>query len=299
MLNIKNLMFFKLEMNDTYNTEIKGQTEDYCFETKCELPNFKSQFWQFENNEYHIPIKIKECNSSKYIYQYKESNNFKSCYTPYCEPSCKNNGLCINDNICNCKDTKKTGKFCSDNYKMERVKVYDIIIMIITSLLIINSIGFIIKVYIYQNDQIIKGALIIIFEVADGHKTVTVLIEKENIYEYIDCQRSSLTILSNILNFAIMAIGYYLTYSTRNLQNQFKESLLIIIDEMNLSLTVKDYFNTIGPLLYSISTIFDIFYHKFKIIKERIKVENNMMKVIENRKEYEYQRRFDNYSKVF
>ncbi|OUM61678.1 hypothetical protein PIROE2DRAFT_12273 [Piromyces sp. E2] len=41
VLDIKNLMFFKLEMNDTYNTEIKGQTEDYCFETKCELPNFK------------------------------------------------------------------------------------------------------------------------------------------------------------------------------------------------------------------------------------------------------------------
>ncbi|OUM61679.1 hypothetical protein PIROE2DRAFT_12274 [Piromyces sp. E2] len=138
-----------------------------------------------------------------------------------------------------------------------------------------------------------------IYEVAYGHKTVTVLMEKENIYEFIDCQRSGLTILSNVLNFVIMAIGYYLTYSTRNLQKQFKESLLIIIERWNVSLIIKDYFNTIGPLSYSISTIFDIFYPKFKMIKKRLDDENSIIHNFESRKEYEYQRRFDYYSKAF
>ncbi|ORX46588.1 hypothetical protein BCR36DRAFT_585064 [Piromyces finnis] len=77
------------------------------------------------------------------------------------------------------------------------------------------------------------------------------------------------------------------------------ESLLILIDSQNVSLVVKDYFNTIGPLLYSISTIFNIFYPKFRMMKERIKNENIILNDYEKKKEYEYQRRFDDFSRIF
>jgi len=77
------------------------------------------------------------------------------------------------------------------------------------------------------------------------------------------------------------------------------EGILLIIDSQNMSLIIKDYFNTIGPLLYSVSVIYDIFYPKFKMIYKRIKNETYLMKDYENKKEYEYQRRFDDYSRAF
>lgn len=45
MLSIEDLIFFKLEINDTYNAEIIGQTENYCLGTDCILPNFKSKIY--------------------------------------------------------------------------------------------------------------------------------------------------------------------------------------------------------------------------------------------------------------
>ncbi|ORX46589.1 hypothetical protein BCR36DRAFT_296896, partial [Piromyces finnis] len=243
-------------------------------------------------------------------------------YIPRCEPSC-NSGICVNDNICNCDNTLKTGKTCNDFYKLKRVKTYDIIIRIISSILIINSIIVIMKIYIYKNDEVIKGGgknflililigtilnyiyiylrtikrqhlnclflditkqigfslvfgsilvktlriycalqnrikkislrtetmyfiiflimafhitLIMIFELIHGHKTIVIQISQSKTYEYRECEKSNLTIISNILNFIIMAIGYYLTYSIRHIQNQYKE--VSIIYELFLLTTI-------------------------------------------------------------
>ncbi len=33
------LVFFKVEINDTSNTQVIGQTQDYCWEDRCTFPS--------------------------------------------------------------------------------------------------------------------------------------------------------------------------------------------------------------------------------------------------------------------
>ncbi|OUM69447.1 hypothetical protein PIROE2DRAFT_2533 [Piromyces sp. E2] len=123
-LTYDQLMFFKVEINDTYNTEIIGQTTNFCWENECTFPllkivgnpgNYKmklelktfGQFNNFKNNFVEINLTIENCNSS-YILQNIEHTFLKSCYIPVCDPPC-NSGKCVNNNVCNCHDTYYTG----------------------------------------------------------------------------------------------------------------------------------------------------------------------------------------------
>ncbi|OUM67464.1 hypothetical protein PIROE2DRAFT_5102 [Piromyces sp. E2] len=58
----------------------------------------------------YIDFIISPCytNSSTYIYKDKDNINLKSCYIPICNPPCYA-GRCINDNVCNCEETKFKG----------------------------------------------------------------------------------------------------------------------------------------------------------------------------------------------
>ncbi|OUM56463.1 hypothetical protein PIROE2DRAFT_18930 [Piromyces sp. E2] len=148
------LIFFTLEMNDP-GAKYLGQTTNYCFGTECVLPSFKGKYSPFENNIYPLKINIKECNTTIYKYGHRESNYIKSCYIPVCELSC-NSGECVSDNFCNCENTGYIGKTCSEREKLKRLKAYDIIIIIISSLLIGLSILLIGRVLFYKTDVVIK-----------------------------------------------------------------------------------------------------------------------------------------------
>ncbi|KAG4108227.1 hypothetical protein H8356DRAFT_1069033 [Neocallimastix lanati (nom. inval.)] len=112
-IEFNEFMFFGIESNDTYNVELKGQTQSYCWGDSCEFPSVKiignpgkykirlkintfGKFFQFKDNYVDIPVEVKTCNDP-YINQYKESNKIKSCYKPKCDFGC-NTGSCVNIN---------------------------------------------------------------------------------------------------------------------------------------------------------------------------------------------------------
>ncbi|ORX51373.1 hypothetical protein BCR36DRAFT_582922 [Piromyces finnis] len=413
-LILDDLVFYTLEMNDTSNTKFIGQTTNYCFKNECVLPGFRiignpgdyilnvkishfGKFTKFQNNTYPLKIKIKECNNLEYKYGYRESSYLKTCYQPVCEPKC-NTGKCVSDNYCNCENTGFTGKACNEYFKLERMKSYNIIIMIITSILVILSLYIMVKVLLYRNDLVIKEGggknflliiligtllnyiyimlitvnrshikclfldvtkqlgfslvfgtitikslriyyaistrlnkkriktdtmyflilliiilhliLIFVYEIFNEYKIVIELTSDNK--EYMKCKKSKKTFTSKVINLVILSAGSFLTYSIRNLKSEFKEDmtltiyiyiiieiLLIIIDYQNVSPITIDLFNTIGPLLYSATSLYDIFYSKFQIIRKRDRKELKLQKANERRKLYRVQRLFDDYQSFF
>ncbi|ORX46593.1 hypothetical protein BCR36DRAFT_372055 [Piromyces finnis] len=157
-VHLEEIFFFKLELKDQINTKLIGQTTNYCFGTECVLPNFRGKFSPFKNNEYSIDFTINQCNVNGEVYKnnaYRDSPILKSCFIPKCEPSCIN-GLCINDNVCNCTNPLFTGNTCSEYYELKRIKSYDIIMRVISSILMIHAIYLIVKVIIYRKHDVIK-----------------------------------------------------------------------------------------------------------------------------------------------
>ncbi|OUM63841.1 hypothetical protein PIROE2DRAFT_9583, partial [Piromyces sp. E2] len=173
-INLNDLVFFfKLEMDDTSNTKIIGSTTDYCLGTECVLPNFRiignpgnykliiklvtyGAYSSFDNSEIEIDIIISECNTTKYKYQEIEHKNLKSCYEAVCDPMCIN-GECVNNNVCDCKETHFKGKLCDEHYALERIKTIDYLIFIISIILILLSVILIIGIVIYRNNTTIKA----------------------------------------------------------------------------------------------------------------------------------------------
>jgi len=75
---------------------------------------------------------------------------------PTCSISC-NNGKCVNDNVCDCSKTTFTGLYCDEHYKVERIKIFDILYRIIAIIITIITILCIFGIYRYKNNPIIKG----------------------------------------------------------------------------------------------------------------------------------------------
>jgi len=74
------------------------------------------------------------------------------------------------------------------------------------------------------------------------------------------------------------------------------ELFLIIIPNLNVSLVIDDIFNTLGPLLYSFTTLYQIFITKFLKIYERTQIEIKMYEENEKKRSYNVQRYFDDYT---
>ncbi|ORX77549.1 hypothetical protein BCR32DRAFT_270572, partial [Anaeromyces robustus] len=168
-------VFLNLYVNDTYNAELLGQSNSYCWDDSCVFPPVKvignpgtykirlminsfGHFARFDNNYIDIQVEIKECyDNDTYKYQNIESNNgLKSCYKPKCEPACKA-GKCVANNVCDCSNSFFVGSRCDQYDKMKRVKLIDEslrkIIMALSCLVVVT----IVLTIIYRNAPIIKG----------------------------------------------------------------------------------------------------------------------------------------------
>ncbi|ORX59204.1 hypothetical protein BCR36DRAFT_343055 [Piromyces finnis] len=176
---IKDLLFYEISFygkeDETLRSKIYGSNRSYCLNNSCKFKNLRlvgtpgdyvlelkivgfGNYEEFLNNSIKLNVKIKECNEPGYIYQDKDGENIKSCYKPICNPKCSNQGVCINDNICDCSKTSYTGRICSERYRLEKNKIFNYIILVISIGLIIVTIGSIYFVFHYRKNEIIKAA---------------------------------------------------------------------------------------------------------------------------------------------
>jgi len=176
-LNMDEIVFYEISIESNEKSsnqaEVIGQTKGYCLEDSCLINNIHvvgdpghytliislltyGPYSKFENNQVSMDFDILECDESKYIFQTKDHESIKSCYMPTCSISC-NNGKCINDNVCDCSETTLTGLYCSEHYKEERFKVFDILYRVIAIIIFIITTICIFGIYRYKNNPIIKG----------------------------------------------------------------------------------------------------------------------------------------------
>ncbi|OUM61508.1 hypothetical protein PIROE2DRAFT_12460 [Piromyces sp. E2] len=154
-IKLSDLIFFSVKSSDPKNTVLFGQINGYCWDNSCTTSDIRGKYVQFNNSQAYFEVNILKCNSS-YIYQDKDNVNIKSCYNPVCIPACVN-GICINDNVCDCTNTKFKGNLCNEHYPLKRMKILDLIILILSIFLIVFTIILIIGVLLYHKHTIIKA----------------------------------------------------------------------------------------------------------------------------------------------
>eukprot|EP00833_Pecoramyces_ruminatium_P009669 jgi/Orpsp1_1/1183701/evm.model.c7180000086344.1 len=130
---VTDMIFFKAELNDTYNAKLICQSGFYCDIGICTIPSLKivgnpgnydllikihnfGNYKYFNDNIINISLKIEDCNNKTYLYQDIENIGLKSCYLPTCNPSC-NTGKCININVCDCSKSQYIGFYCNEYYR--------------------------------------------------------------------------------------------------------------------------------------------------------------------------------------
>jgi len=172
-LDFEDLVLFNVEVNDTYNAKVIGQTKDYCWDDVCVFPpvkvignpgvytlslKFKSSgiYPGFVQDSADIEIKIMECNETEYLNQPIGNTYLKSCYSPKCEMDCNHNGQCINNDLCYCDDNF-IGKYCNENVKLERISTLDLIFNSIGVCIIFIIIILIGMIIYFRNHTVIKG----------------------------------------------------------------------------------------------------------------------------------------------
>jgi len=172
------LIFYELSLEGIENREqhsiIYGSNSGYCLNNSCKFKNIRlvgtpgnyllkirivgfGHYSEFFNNEASLNIKIKECDEKIYNYQDKDGGNIKSCYIPVCDPPCENEGVCINDNTCECKK-HFTGKICTERFHMEKNTALYIIILIIGYFFSIITLLMIPTIIYFRNHSVIKAA---------------------------------------------------------------------------------------------------------------------------------------------
>jgi len=173
-LQYEDLILFSVEINDTYNAQVLGQTKEYCWNEVCKLPpvkvignpgiyilslKFKSfgTHKNFAKDSIDIPLEIRKCKEGKYINQAIGNTHLKSCYLPKCESNCSNRGICVNNDVCNCTNTNFVGKFCNEYIKLERYPFLDTILIIIALVIVLVIIVLIGMTISFRSNSIIKG----------------------------------------------------------------------------------------------------------------------------------------------
>jgi len=173
-IQYEDLVLFNVEINDTYNAKVLGQTNNYCWDEVCTFPpvsvignpgtytlslKIKSfgMYPNFLQNSVDITIKILECNESSYVNSVVGNTHLKSCYTPKCEFNCNNRGVCVNNDLCDCGESNFKGRFCEEYTKLEKHPSFDKFYIVIALILIFIIIGLIGMTIYYRKNPIIKG----------------------------------------------------------------------------------------------------------------------------------------------
>ncbi|KAL6617356.1 7 transmembrane sweet-taste receptor of 3 GCPR-domain-containing protein [Neocallimastix sp. 'constans'] len=225
--DISKMLFYQLEMNDTYNSKIYGSVNGFCYDKNCKVSNFRivgnpgkyilifklltfGRFIDFKNNTLSIDVNINPCNRSTYIEKYIENENILSCFSPFCEPSC-NSGICVNDNICNCTNPIFTGKYCNEYYQLEKKKLLNIIFIILSIILIILSVVLIYLIIAYKNNTEIKLA---------GYDLLIIILLGSIInYFFIINLTYSKTTIACTFNYLLKNLGFSLVFGTLLVKN--------------------------------------------------------------------------------
>jgi len=165
-LKFKELVFFKVEINDPSNAMVIGQTQDYCWDDRCTFPSVQvignpgiytlslkiksfGQYFKFIQDSIDIKLEILECDQSSHLYQTIEDDILKSCYIQKCEYDC-NGGRCINNEVCDCRGTKFIGKYCNEYEVLKRISSMDMFfITIAIFMILIILITFLLQELIY------------------------------------------------------------------------------------------------------------------------------------------------------
>jgi len=173
-IQYEDLVLFNVEVNDTYNAKVIGQTKDYCWDEACILPpvnvignpgiytlslKFKSfgMYPYFAKDSIDIEIEIRKCNERKYLYQAIDDAYLKSCYEPKCEYNC-NGGICVNNDLCDCTKVNLKGQFCNEYIKLEKYPILDTFFIVVASVIIVIIIGLIVMTTYFRKHTAIKGS---------------------------------------------------------------------------------------------------------------------------------------------
>jgi len=173
-IQFEDLVLFNVEINDTYNAKVLGQTKDYCWDEVCMFPPVKvignpgiytlslkiksyGIYPKFVNDSADIEIEIRECNTTEYLYQPIGNTYLKSCYSAKCEFGCGPRGTCVNNDLCDCTGTNFEGKYCNEYIKLVRNSLIDILFIIMASIILFTIIVTIGMTVYFKNKPIIKG----------------------------------------------------------------------------------------------------------------------------------------------
>lgn len=76
---------------------------------------------------------------------------------PSCIPECSNDGVCVNDNVCDCRKSLFTGSRCTEKGILKRNSYIDYLFLTLSSIIIVIIIIISISTYLHRNSNIIKA----------------------------------------------------------------------------------------------------------------------------------------------
>ncbi|ORY63734.1 hypothetical protein LY90DRAFT_505180 [Neocallimastix californiae] len=158
---INDLFYLSVNLRDengdfTEDAMIYGSNNGYCWSNTCYIGNFKGKYQPFKQNEITFNIEIKNCNQSIYLYKDNLNIGRNICYLPKCFQNC-NTGKCLNDDLCDCRDTIFTGKYCNEYYHHKKKLFLYIIYNSLTFLLLALSVVSIYLINVNKKYDIIKA----------------------------------------------------------------------------------------------------------------------------------------------
>jgi len=229
---INDLFYLSVNLRDengdfTEDAMIYGSNNGYCWSNTCYIGNFKvignegnyillikfesfGKYQPFKQNEITFNIEIKNCNQSIYLYKDNLNIGRNICYLPKCFQNC-NTGKCLNDDLCDCRDTIFTGKYCNEYYHHKKKLFLYIIYNSLTFLLLALSVVSIYLINVNKKYDIIKA----------GSIDLSYIILTGTIITYLSVifQINSRGTLECLLSVIFKQIGFTLSFGTVFLKN--------------------------------------------------------------------------------
>ncbi|ORY00725.1 hypothetical protein LY90DRAFT_678714 [Neocallimastix californiae] len=248
-----------------------------------ELRTF-GKFVKFENNKDSFEIEILPCpsetneynknttNNILYINQNIETNDFKSCYIPYCTPPCANNGKCVNNN---------SFSLIYATILIKMLRIYAIYHHPRHKVISKSTMyGFIISISLFH-------IFISLMEFSLGLKFSQKSINNKN-EEYQECHYPLLSNFSSIVNIIVLMVGSVIAYLNRHIEKIYNENLTVpiyvyilcyvftyIFNYYSIPGNIKSYFEALSILIYTLTIINYLFLKRVRRIASEIDAERS------------------------